>query len=106
MNTQGSAKVTETRGGACCCTSKSSNSSIAKDPRKNAGNTLQRQLRVKGATCGGCVRNIEQTLHSVAGVTEARMNLASGIAVVVGTAHSKDLIEAVDRAGFPATVIN
>ncbi|MDX2463999.1 MAG: heavy metal-associated domain-containing protein [Porticoccus sp.] len=66
----------------------------------------QHQLQVEGATCGGCVKNIEQTLRSVAGVREARMDLARGIASVTGTVQSNDLIEALDRVGFHATVNN
>lgn len=106
MNTQNSASATNRRGG-CCCANKSS---IATNTQDNGsagtcGLPLQ-QLQVQGATCSGCVRSIEQTLRSVAGVTEACMDLGTGIASVVGMVESNDLIEALERAGFPAAVIN
>ncbi|MCB2425596.1 MULTISPECIES: heavy metal-associated domain-containing protein [Methylophaga] len=61
---------------------------------------------MQGATCGGCVRSIEQTLRSVSGVSDACMDLATGVASVVGMVESNALIEALDRAGFPSTQIN
>ena len=80
MNTQSSESASHRRCG-------SSKSSTAASTRSSVGSDsdipLQR-LQVKGATCGGCVRSIEQTLRSVSGVTDACMDLATGVASVVG----------------------
>ena len=64
-----------------------------------------KRLQVQGATCGGWVKSIEQTLKSVAGVSEVSMDLATGIASVIGVVEPNNLTEALNRAGFPATVI-
>jgi Cu+-exporting ATPase len=45
-------------------------------------------------------------LRSAAGVKDARMDLTTGIASVIGQVEPNDLVEALDRVGFPATVIN
>nr|WP_243760219.1 hypothetical protein [Aestuariicella hydrocarbonica] len=44
-------------------------------------------------------------MKSVAGVGEASMDLATGIASVVGVVEADHLVEALQRAGFPAAVI-
>lgn len=105
MNTDKTQSANQHRGG-CCCAGKSSAFAEARDTG-NVNNTslpLQR-LQVQGATCGGCVKSIEQTLKSVAGVSEASMDLATGIASVFGVLEPNNLVEALGRAGFPATVI-
>ncbi|MBU0537113.1 MAG: heavy-metal-associated domain-containing protein [Gammaproteobacteria bacterium] len=63
------------------------------------------RLQVQGASCGGCVKSIEQTLKSVAGVSEVSMDLVTGIASVIGVVEPKNLTDALDRVGFPATLI-
>lgn len=105
MNTQNFESATNRRGG-CCCASKSS---TAATTRSNVGSDrdipLQR-LQVQGATCGGCVKSIEQTLKSVAGVSEVSMDLATGVASVVGVVEPNNLTEVLNRVGFPATLIS
>ena len=44
---------------------------------------------------------IEQALVSVAGVTQASMDLASGVISVVGTIQTDELILTLKRVGFP-----
>ncbi len=105
MNTQDSVNTTKTRQGGGCCTSQSSSALSTKNGSGvSVGVPLQR-LQVQGATCGGCVRSIEQTLRSVSGVTEACMDLATGVASVVGAVEANALKEALNQSGFPATVI-
>ncbi|WP_323844287.1 heavy metal-associated domain-containing protein [Microbulbifer magnicolonia] len=101
-------KVKQDQGhGGCCCTGKSTVSTNEHEAGIDRPESLPlQQLRVKGAHCGGCVKNIEQTLRSVAGVSEVSMDLATGIASVVGIVEPNDLIEALDRVGFPAAAIN
>tara|TARA_R110001592_G_scaffold3113_1_gene17404 strand:+ start:1394 stop:1720 length:327 start_codon:yes stop_codon:yes gene_type:complete len=107
MNTQNSVNTTKTRQGGCCCTSQSPSALSTQNGSGvsvSVGVPLQR-LQVQGATCGGCVRSIEQTLRSVSGVTEACMDLATGVASVVGAVEANALKEALNQSGFPATVI-
>ncbi|WP_240183332.1 hypothetical protein [Cycloclasticus sp. PY97N] len=44
-------------------------------------------------------------MKSVAGVSEVSMDLATGIASVIGVVEPNSLTEALDRVGFPATLI-
>ena len=64
------------------------------------------QLAITGATCASCVRSIETALGGVAGVREASMNLADHSARVSGRAAPRDLIRAVESAGYGASVID
>jgi Cu+-exporting ATPase len=63
------------------------------------------QLAITGATCASCVSSIEKTLKSVSGVTHAHMNLADNTASASGQATSQALINAVESAGYGASVI-
>ncbi|MEV8465989.1 heavy metal translocating P-type ATPase [Fluviibacterium sp. DFM31] len=65
----------------------------------------QLRLEVSGMHCGSCVGRVENILLAVPGVTEARVNLASGSADVVtlsGEQGDAALIAAVAEAGFDA----
>jgi len=105
MNTHQISNENQQKGG-CCCSGKSSVSSTKTDARgvRESSQGLH-QLQVQGATCGGCVKSIEQTLRSVSGVSEASMDLATGIASVVGVVEEDHLVAALERVGFPAVVI-
>lgn len=61
-------------------------------------------LTVTGMTCGGCVNAVNRVLSGVAGVAKVQVDLASERATVVGTATAKELIRAVESAGFGARV--
>ncbi len=71
---------------------------------ESAGGDIQ--LAITGATCASCVRSIETALGGVAGVREASMNLADHSARVSGQAAPRDLIRAVESAGYGASVID
>ena len=62
-------------------------------------------LSVSGATCASCVNTIEKALMSVPGVTHAHMNLADNTATATGDADPNALVEAVESAGYGASVI-
>lgn len=64
-------------------------------------------LAISGMSCAACVARVEKTLASVAGVVEARVNFASGqgqVDLIPGTATPVELIAALDRAGYGASV--
>lgn len=106
MNTHQISNANQQKGG-CCCSGKSSVSSTAHDANnvRDTALFLQR-LQVQGATCGGCVKRIEQSLKSVSGVSEVSMDLATGIASVVGEVEANYLVEALQRVGFTSAVIH
>ncbi len=65
-----------------------------------------RDLVIKGMTCASCVSRVENVLERVPGVVSAQVNLATERARVdlrAGSAGVKDLITAVERAGFAAS---
>lgn len=104
MNTHQGSNANQHKG--CCCAGSSSVSSTAPDTNSiRESSQPLRQLQVQGATCGGCVKSIEQTLKSISGVSEASMDLATGIASVVGVVETDRLVAALERVGFPTAVI-
>ena len=59
-------------------------------------------LEVKGMTCGGCHRSVQQALSSVPGVERVTVDLPSGRADVEGSAEPDALIGAVQAIGYEA----
>lgn len=76
----------------------------------NAGYPSQSEtleLDLVGMNCASCVNKVEKSLSQVAGVLDARVNLASetaSVKFVVGTATPEQLIEQVKAAGYQASV--
>jgi Cu+-exporting ATPase len=74
---------------------------------EKAGYQVARQeldLDIEGMTCASCVGRVEKALRKVEGVFDASVNLATESArvkVAAGT-DPEALIEAVDKAGYPA----
>ncbi|MFA7428616.1 MAG: heavy metal translocating P-type ATPase [Rhodospirillaceae bacterium] len=69
--------------------------------------TRELDLGISGMTCASCATRLEGVLGKVAGVTGATVNLATEkarISFVDGVATPSDLVAAVQRAGFGATV--
>lgn len=65
------------------------------------------RLAIGGMTCATCFQRIEKVLRRKAGVAAAQVNLATEIATVAltpGVVSAEDLITAVSRAGFSATL--
>ena len=65
------------------------------------------QLDIEGMTCASCVARLEKALLVVRGVARASVNLASESArveFVAGAATPRDLLRAVEQAGYVAHV--
>ncbi|MGY4814995.1 heavy metal translocating P-type ATPase [Pseudomonas chlororaphis subsp. piscium] len=64
------------------------------------------ELNIGGMTCASCVGRVERALSKVAGVTRVSVNLANERAHVelLGHVDSADLIAAVSKAGYSATL--
>jgi copper chaperone len=62
------------------------------------------ELNVSGMTCGHCLAAVTKALKTVAGVTDAHVDLASGKATVTGTPDPQALIAAVTDEGYGAQV--
>jgi len=93
----------ETAKQGCCCTNNST--VITKVGIEQLVSDLPvKQLKVEGANCGGCVQSIEKALQSLNGVSNASMDLASS--VVSGIVQTDELIATLEKAGYPATVLD
>ncbi|WP_444910573.1 heavy metal translocating P-type ATPase [Microbulbifer sp. TRSA005] len=64
----------------------------------------QTLFRLSGVSCAGCVNKIESAVQGVAGVQDARINLADKTLKVQGAAAPQSCIEAVRQAGYDAEV--
>ncbi|WIE51318.1 heavy metal translocating P-type ATPase [Pseudomonas sp. GM17] len=64
------------------------------------------ELNIGGMTCASCVGRVERALAKVAGVTRVSVNLANERAHIdlLGQVDSADLIAAVSKAGYSATL--
>ncbi len=64
----------------------------------------EHEFDVEGMTCASCVGRVERALRAVPGVTEAVVNLATERATVRGTMATDDVVAAIAKAGYAATV--
>jgi copper chaperone CopZ len=65
-------------------------------------------LKVKGMTCGGCVKNVTHALRSTAGVAGVKVSLADGEAIVEydeRVTSPARLESAVKEAGYEVNVM-
>ncbi|MGY6588293.1 MAG: heavy metal translocating P-type ATPase [Wenzhouxiangella sp.] len=80
------------------------------DALAQAGFPVRQQtlaLTIDGMHCGSCVRRVEQGLENLPGVLRARVNLTEGSALVdlvEDNVAGNDLIQAVKKAGYPASL--
>jgi hypothetical protein len=73
-------------------------------PGSTAPATLQ--IRVSGMTCDGCRRHVDDALRAVPGVVEVRIDLAAGLATVIGhELVAERLATAAAAAGYRATPV-
>jgi copper chaperone CopZ len=61
---------------------------------------------VPGMTCRHCVRKVTAVLRDVPGVQLVQADLTTGTVVLRGDPTVSDVLAALDRAGFPGTVVS
>ena len=63
-------------------------------------------LSVAGMTCGNCVKHVEKSIASIAGVSKVEVDLASGAVKVDGDIAQKvaEIIAVLEEDGYPAKV--
>jgi Cu+-exporting ATPase len=68
--------------------------------------TATTELSISGMTCASCVGRVEKALRGVPGVLDAEVNLATETARIetVGSTSSADLVGAVEKAGYSASL--
>lgn len=66
--------------------------------------TANRQfsIDIDGMSCASCVGRVEKALRTVAGVTDASVNLSAENATISGTAQVTDIRQALIDVGYPA----
>ena len=64
------------------------------------------ELHIKGMHCTACVSKIEEALYLVEGVTKAVAKLDKNKATVEGNASSQELINAIHKSGYQASLID
>lgn len=62
------------------------------------------QYNVTGMSCAACSARVENAVSSVDGVSSCSVNLLTNSMGVEGTATSKEIIEAVEKAGYGASL--
>ena len=60
------------------------------------------ELKISGMNCQHCLAAVTRALTGVPGVDDLRVDLASGMAQVIGSADVDALIAAVVAAGYSA----
>jgi len=63
------------------------------------------QLKLAQVSCASCVKTIELALQSVNGVEQAQVNFAARTVSIIGSVEPKVVIEAIQRAGYDASLI-
>ena len=56
-------------------------------------------------TCGHCARRVEHAARALPGVESVEVDLEGGRARVRGTASAQAVIEAIEQAGYPASLV-
>lgn len=62
------------------------------------------KYEVSGMSCAACSARVEKAVNSVQGVTKCSVNLLTNSMTVEGTAQSHTIIEAVQKAGYGASL--
>ena len=62
------------------------------------------QYTVTGMSCAACSTRVEKAVSNVSGVTSCSVNLLTNQMGVEGTAEPSDIIAAVEKAGYGATL--
>jgi Cu2+-exporting ATPase len=63
-----------------------------------------KQYNVTGMSCAACSARVEKAVSGLEGVTSCSVNLLTSSMGVEGTASEKEVIAAVERAGYGASV--
>lgn len=61
-------------------------------------------LSVPDMSCGHCKATVESALGAVPKAGEIKVDLGARMVEVTGPAPSAELLEALDAAGYPATI--
>lgn len=63
------------------------------------------KFKVEKMMCGGCVSNVTQKLEVLDGVTKANVDLESATAQVEGSVDAQHVIDTLNAAGYPTSLL-
>ena len=63
-----------------------------------------KKFSVTGMSCAACSARVEKAIMSVDGIDACAVNLITGEATVEGSAGENDIIDAIKKAGYGASV--
>jgi len=66
----------------------------------------EKNFKVDGMKCGGCVTSVSKAINELPEVVECNINLEQGTAIVTGAVSADDVIDAIIKAGFKASLID
>ena len=61
-----------------------------------------KKYKVSGMSCAACSSRVEKAVNSLDGVTSCNVNLLTNTLVVEGSVSDKEIISAVENAGYEA----
>ena len=61
---------------------------------------MEKKYKVGGMACGGCVASVERALNALAGVESVKVDLATGVATVIGDVTDDAVVGAIENTGF------
>lgn len=61
---------------------------------------MEKKYKVGGMACGGCVASVERALSALAGVESVKVDLATGVATVIGDVTDDAVVGAIENTGF------
>lgn len=65
---------------------------------------MSETITVEGMTCEHCEQTVEEALEDVSGVTAATADREAKTATIKGDTEVQELVDAVDEAGYEASV--
>ena len=68
---------------------------------------MTKEVKIKGMSCGHCVKHVTDALSEVEGVSELQVNLekANAVMQITDAVTDEKLIEAVEKAGYEVVEI-
>ena len=61
---------------------------------------MEKKYKVGGMACGGCVASVERALGALPGVESVKVDLATGVATVIGDVTDDAVVGAIENTGF------
>jgi copper chaperone len=61
-------------------------------------------FRIAGMACGHCKSAVEEAIRQVPAVSDVKVDLSAGRAIVMGAPEAQQIVDAVNEAGYVASL--